>query len=699
MSEELGFKLTVDEGNAAKSVKSFKQELKEATVHALEMSREFGELSPQAIAATKALGKLKEEMADVQELTAAVTDEKRFTAFANFAGSLAGGFSAAQGAIGLVSGESEELEAVLLRVQSAMALSQGLSQVADLGRQWGVAKAALNSFTVVQKANELATKAAAVVQKLFTGAVDTTSGGFNRLKVAIIGTGIGALVVAIGYVVANFDKLKKMIFDLIPGLEAVADFIGGIIDAVTDFVGATSDATREADSLRDGLERQNEEYENQIKLLEAQGATSKQVRALKNAMYEDELSKLRRIMALTGELSEAELKRFRELKIGQQVIDAENKKEDRDNAEKEKKKQEEETKKQVEAQRQRAKKLAEERKRYQEKQIEEERKKDNEIQEQYEKEQEKLISDMKERHAFQLELMKIQGEDTRGVREQQIDEEIQQLKESGGRFLEGIAELEREKVLVAAQAKADAMAEQKEIDDKNAEEQKEVEEQLKEEADALREESEANDLLRVQEKYDRLRELVHGNESLMTQIVAAEAEAKAGVEKKWDDIRLQQKRENMSALGGLLGGASNLIGKNTAVGKGLAVAEATVQTYLGATKALSASSSIPIVGTALGIANAALIVASGIKSVTTILKTKVPGQADAGGAPPVTPLPAEGSSPSVSTAPSMDGIQSTLLDQTKKIAEGKDSLKAYVVESEITQKQERANAITQTANF
>ncbi|MEO7535873.1 MAG: hypothetical protein ABIU30_18575, partial [Ferruginibacter sp.] len=125
-NEEIAFTLSVGEGNAVKTVKTFKQELKEAQNNVLGISREFGELSPQAIKAAKALGKLKEEMADVKELTAAVTDEKRFQAFAGLAGSLAGGFSAAQGAITLTTGGTKELEAAMLKVQSAMALSQGL---------------------------------------------------------------------------------------------------------------------------------------------------------------------------------------------------------------------------------------------------------------------------------------------------------------------------------------------------------------------------------------------------------------------------------------------------------------------------------------------------------------------------------------------------------------------------------------------
>ncbi|MEO6721431.1 MAG: hypothetical protein ABIN67_13770, partial [Ferruginibacter sp.] len=578
-------------------------------------------------------------------------------------------------------------------------LSQGLSQIAEVGRMWGVAKAALGSFTVVQKANNLATQAAGAVQKLFTGAVDQTSTGFTKLKGAIIATGFGILVVLIGAIISNFQKIKETVLNLVPGLAKVGEIIGNIFDAVTDWIGVTSDATRQADALKESIVKQNEAAENSIKLLEASGASSKEVRALKNAMYEDELNNLRKVLSLQGNLSEDESKRFKELKFNQALIVAEQSKEIKDKAEADKKAAEDATKKAGEAAKQKGEKIASQNKANHEKEIEAERKKDEEIFKQYEADTQKAIDALRDKNSFELELLQAQGANVIGIRSAQIDGEIELLKNSGGKFAEGIQKLEQEKVLIAAQAKTDALAVQKEIDDKAAEDQKAIADELAQEADALRIEGEETDLLRLQEKYDAMRAIVGDNEELLTAITGAENQARANVIKKWDDITLQQKRDNINALGSLLGGASALIGKNTAVGKGLAIAEATVQTYLGATKALSASSGIPIVGTALGIANAALIVANGIKSVSTIVKTKVPGASDGGGSIPTANISGASSSPAMSSAPTMDGIQSTLLDQTKRLSEGKDSLKAYVVESEITQKQERQRAITQTANF
>jgi ABC-type Zn2+ transport system substrate-binding protein/surface adhesin len=93
------------------------------------------------------------------------------------------------------------------------------------------------------------------VQKAYTTVMGTSTGAMKAFKIALISTGIGAIVIAIGLLIANFDKVKTAVMNLIPGLKAVGDFFGKIIDNVTDFVGVTSDATREMDKLNKATEQ------------------------------------------------------------------------------------------------------------------------------------------------------------------------------------------------------------------------------------------------------------------------------------------------------------------------------------------------------------------------------------------------------------------------------------------------------------
>jgi hypothetical protein len=96
-----------------------------------------------------------------------------------------GGFEAAVGAMALFGGESEELEAALLKVQGAMALSQGLKD--------------FNEFLPAIKN----------VTKSVAGPLISAFKSFGTAaKAAIASTGIGLLVVAVGTLVAYWDDIK-----------------------------------------------------------------------------------------------------------------------------------------------------------------------------------------------------------------------------------------------------------------------------------------------------------------------------------------------------------------------------------------------------------------------------------------------------------------------------------------------------------
>lgn len=88
------------------------------------------------------------------------------------------------------------------------------------------------------------------VQKAYTAVMGSSTGALKIFKLALIGTGIGAIVIGIGLLIANFDKVKTAIMNLIPGLKSVGEFFGNIVDSVTDFIGVTSEAERALDSLR-----------------------------------------------------------------------------------------------------------------------------------------------------------------------------------------------------------------------------------------------------------------------------------------------------------------------------------------------------------------------------------------------------------------------------------------------------------------
>ncbi len=162
------------------SVGSMRKAIKEATSELIAMQEQFGKTSPQAIAAAKRIAELKDRIQDAKEQADLFDPGKRFSAFANAANQIAAGFSAVQGAMALVGSESKDLEKTLVKVQGAIALSQGLSQLKDLGKAYDEVKiVAVNAF--------------------------------RSIKIAIGSTGIGLLVIALGAIVAYWDDIKAAV--------------------------------------------------------------------------------------------------------------------------------------------------------------------------------------------------------------------------------------------------------------------------------------------------------------------------------------------------------------------------------------------------------------------------------------------------------------------------------------------------------
>jgi hypothetical protein len=222
MAEEIvGLKIQVDGSDVGKSVGSLKQQLREAQGEVNALSEKFGATSKEAINAAKRAAELKDAIGDAKALTDAFNPDAKFKALTASLSGVAGGFAAAQGAIALFGVESEEVEKTLLKVQSAMALSQGLQAVGESIDSFKQLGAVIQSTTAFQKINNTVTAITATVMKALGVAAETTSTSFRVLKGAIAATGIGLLVVAVGELVNAFqnytsaaEKAKKAQDDL-----------------------------------------------------------------------------------------------------------------------------------------------------------------------------------------------------------------------------------------------------------------------------------------------------------------------------------------------------------------------------------------------------------------------------------------------------------------------------------------------------
>ena len=127
--QNINIKLLIDAADAAKSVQETKKALRDLKTAALQVeegSQAFNDISSAA-------GKLQDRIGDLAATTKYLGDDlKNLKGFTSIASGIAGSFAAAQGAAALFGGENKQLEASLLKVQSAMGILQGIQAVGEV---------------------------------------------------------------------------------------------------------------------------------------------------------------------------------------------------------------------------------------------------------------------------------------------------------------------------------------------------------------------------------------------------------------------------------------------------------------------------------------------------------------------------------------------------------------------------------------
>ena len=195
------------------------------------------------------------------------------------------------------------------------------------------------------------------------------------------------------------------------------------------------------------------------------------------------------------------------------------------------------------------------------------------------------------------------------------------------------------------------------------------------------------EILNIEEQYRKKFELIKGNKEAE---VALEKE-KEGLKR---NLRMNALNEELGNYASAAGSIGQLLGQQTAAGKAFAIAEATINTYKAASQVFAA----PVPGVApvsLGVKIATMIsaLATGFKNVKAIIGTKATGSVSA---PSVTPTPTA----QAPIAPSVPLINArTILDSTAIQQLGSATNRAYVLESDVTNSQERIRRINRAARL
>jgi hypothetical protein len=723
-------------------VKPLKKQLREATQELQVARQKYGEFSDEAVNAAQKVAGIRDEIDAANEAAQLFDPGKRFQALTTAATTAAGGIAAVQGAMALFGNQSEEVEKALLKVQGAMALSQGLSQLKDIGKVGEQLSITFKGLTA----------------------------GANTFKKALISTGIGALVVAVGLLVAYWEDILSLVGgvsgeqkklneqtqkDLVANQEKLE-----AIDGQTNQLKLQGKSEEEILQLK--MAQTDEAIKSaEINLQNAEATKQAQVDAAKR--NQDILSGILNFISfpLTAILGSIDLISQGLVQLGvleeatnlredtfdylsSFVFDPEAVAESGDATIKEAQGTLDRLKEQragydlasMEAQKAAGEKASAEREKQMQKEMEaeailqeartkmlnEQQQQEEAIKKTYAEKQKKLdeagVKDdgsleaarSKELQAVRDKFQKEEAEKTAEFLKIQNDIRTQTR-------LEGIKdenEKAREQLAIEYQKQRDELLN----NEKLTAEQKtslllDLKDQEKQALDALQltidqanaERALAQLDMEMQEaeaSFQIQRNLIDQKDKLLkdqltnqliteqqyTDAVKANSEARMEIDKKENEAKMA----NAAMAAGLLGTVSDLVGRNTAAGKATAIAATTIDTYLGAQKAYTSQlipgdPSSPI---RAAIA-AAIAVAGGIKNVREIVKTKVPG----GGA---------ASAPSISAAapggvPQVPTIGNSPITALGAAMQPTQPLRAYVVESEVTGTQKRVADIERRAGF
>jgi hypothetical protein len=533
VNETVGINLVAD-------TKSFRAQFKEASQDLQRIQATFGEYSKEALEAAKNVASLKDRIQEARETVDLFDPGKRLQAVTGVVNSVAGAYAGLQGALALVGVESEDVQKQLLKVQGALALSQGISTVLDSAKDFQRLGAIIKTQVVT---------------------------AFSTLRGAILATGVGALAIGLGLLIANFDKVSAAVLRAIPGLRTFANFIGNITQKVTDFIGITSQSDRALELYAKNSANRKATYERELKVLEAQGGQEKKISELRKKIVQEDINVLEARKRNGKQLSDDENKNLKDA-YNQKVVIAES---------------------------------------YNAK-----------------------IKTVEEKQKSQA----------------QIDQE-ESIK---------LFEEEQHRKYEAYEANEKKIYEDRTKEAKNATSI----------LDKIEAQGEKNQMLRMA----RIDKAIKGFNASELQVTQLTQDAK------------------LSIIGNAVGAAANLIGRNTLAGKALAIAQATLDTYAGANKALAAYPP------PFGAIAAGTVIAGGLANVSAIVNTQIPQfEGFSGGGSNFA------SSASAPIAPQFTPPAPTALDSASLNTISNVVARAYVVESDISGSQKRIKRIENAARI
>jgi hypothetical protein len=181
------------------SMRELTKKIKDYQTIAVQASRE----SPIGREAITRAASLQDELGDLRnEITRLSADGQKMQGALALGSAVAGGYGALQGVMALAGQENEALMQSLVKMQAAQSALAGIEQL----------RLSLEKESVLMlNLKNIQTKIATGLTAAYATVVGTTTGGLKLLRLALISTGIGAIIVGLGLLIANFDKVTMAV--------------------------------------------------------------------------------------------------------------------------------------------------------------------------------------------------------------------------------------------------------------------------------------------------------------------------------------------------------------------------------------------------------------------------------------------------------------------------------------------------------
>jgi hypothetical protein len=659
-----------------KTTASLKTQIREATIELVNAQKEFGDYSDAALNAAKKVATLKDQIQEAKETSALFDPGAKFQAAT---GAIAAGANAIQGyqaSLGLLGVEGEAAQETLLKVQSAMALSQSLSGVADSVKDFKRLAAVAQQYTIVQKA---------------------ITAGQWLWNAAQAANPIGAIIAAVVALIAAGVALTKYFMDN--------------SEAAKNNAAAVEKNRLALESQNKTLERNSEQFDKKQKqelaMAKASGMSAEAIRKLELKLADEKIAYEKSQRAIAENTYQKNLNTLASLKAAgadEEVI----------------KKQQEtanESIKQFNKQNQDVRKALDEKKDIQNRHLVEiktaETSSAKEIAKRRKEERDKAKQELIDQQKKDLEeIKKIQQEAIKFNDDSVLTERDKELKAIDEKNASKLALLKKygkdttELEIQIMNEKNDVNVKYDEIErnrlkEKNEKDAKELEEKKLKDQETKLKEFELNkefDAL----SFEKQREILTQRETALIEDKLLSEEQRTKLQEEFSKARTeidkreaQAKKQNLEVVGNALSMASDLLGETTGAGKALAVASTTVSTYLAAQQAYASQlipgdPSSPVRATiAAGVA-----VAGGLMNVKKILSVKTPG--GKGGS---ATAPSGGGGGGATAAPSFNVVGNAGVNQIANTLGVQQPIQAYVVANNVTTAQSLDRNIVQNASL